>query len=88
MNVEAMRLNHLKSVIVGIANRRRLVADAAIVRERTRTSPESSMRIPFAPIASATFAKLGFLKPVPKGIMPASYCSILTKSRSPLLRMI
>jgi hypothetical protein len=28
MSVEAMRLNHLKSVMIGIANRRRLIADA------------------------------------------------------------
>jgi hypothetical protein len=62
MNVEAMRLDHLKSVIVGIANRRRLVADAAIVRETTRTSPESTMRIPFAPIASADLCEVGVLK--------------------------
>ena len=38
--------------------------------------------------ASATLAKSGFLNSTPNGIMPASCCSILTKSRNPLLRMI
>ena len=44
------------------------------------TSPGSSMRMPLAPMASATAAKLGLTKSVPYGTKPASCCSILTKS--------
>src|SRR5271163_1469281 len=42
----------------------------------SRTSPGSSIRIPFAPIASATLAKFGFLNSTPNGMKPASCCSI------------
>lgn len=63
MNVEAIRLDHLKSVIVGITNRRRLVADAAIVREKTQTSPEIFSANSFCALASVTFAKSGSLEP-------------------------
>src|SRR5215831_5282312 len=52
------------------------------------TSPGSSRRIPFAPIASATTAKFGFFNPVPNGTKPFSCCSMLTKLSDSLLKMI
>ena len=42
----------------------------------------------FIKIVPKTLAKFGFLNSTPKGMMPASCCSIFTKSSDPLLRMI
>ena len=36
------------------------------------------MRMPFAPMASATLAKFGFLKSTPKGTRPASCISTIS----------
>ena len=59
---------------------------ASAARRPSRRSAGSSMRMPVAPSASATRAKSGFAKLVPKGMKPASCCSMLTKSSIPLFR--